>query len=143
METWLDAGAYDDIVKRRKVVIEHGEQPIFVLAHDGAVRAFAEDASLAARFPESPAARGGRSEDLVTFVKDRPGHDRRYAVDCGKIERELGFTPRETFETGLGRTVAWYLDHEPWWRGVMDGSYRAWISRQYGEPAPSPGAARD
>jgi dTDP-glucose 4,6-dehydratase len=71
----------------------------------------------------------------VTFVKDRPGHDRRYAVDARKIERELGFTPRESFETGLRKTVAWYLKHEPWWRGVMDGSYRAWMRQQYGEPA--------
>ena len=106
-------------------------------------RAFAEDRSLAGRFPDSPAARGGRSEGLVTFVKDRPGHDRRYAVDCSRIERELGFTPRETFETGLRSTVAWYLDHEPWWRAVMDGSYRSWISRQYGEPAPSPAPPPD
>jgi dTDP-glucose 4,6-dehydratase len=97
--------------------------------------AFATDPSLAARFPRSPAAQGRRSSELVTFVKDRPGHDRRYAVDCGKIERELAFTPRESFETGLGKTVAWYLKHEPWWRGVMDGSYRAWMQRQYGEPA--------
>jgi dTDP-glucose 4,6-dehydratase len=97
--------------------------------------AFASDSSLASRFPHSPAANGRRSRDLVTFVKDRPGHDRRYAVDCGKIERELGFTPRESFETGLRKTVAWYLKHEPWWRGVMDGSYRAWMSQQYGEPA--------
>ena len=97
--------------------------------------AFASDPSLAARFPSSPAAQGRRSGELVTFVKDRPGHDRRYAVDCHKIERELGFTPRESFETGLRKTVAWYLKHEPWWRGVMDGSYRAWMQQQYGEPA--------
>jgi dTDP-glucose 4,6-dehydratase len=97
--------------------------------------AFGSDPSLGARFPNSPAAQGRRSGELMTFVKDRPGHDRRYAVDGRKIERELGFTPRESFETGLRKTVAWYLKHEPWWRGVMDGSYRAWMRQQYGEPA--------
>jgi dTDP-glucose 4,6-dehydratase len=101
-------------------------------------QAFAADRSLAARFPESPPARGRPCAGLVTYVKDRPGHDRRYAVDCTRLERELGFTPRETFETGLGKTVAWYLAHEPWWRGVMDGSYRAWMRQQYGEPTATP-----
>jgi dTDP-glucose 4,6-dehydratase len=65
-----------------------------------------------------------RYSSLVTFVKDRPGHDRRYAIDAGKIERELGWKPRETFETGLRKTVQWYLDNETWWRRVRDGSYR-------------------
>ena len=100
--------------------------------------AFAVDRSLTARFPGSPAAKGRRSAELITFVKDRPGHDRRYAVDTARIERELGFTPRESFETGLRRTVGWYLEHEAWWRGVMDGSYRDWVRRQYGEPAAPP-----
>lgn len=62
--------------------------------------------------------------DLITFVKDRPGHDRRYAIDASKIERELGWTPKETFATGLRKTVAWYLDNEDWWRSILDGSYR-------------------
>ena len=96
-------------------------------------RAFAEDESLARRFPNCPAARGRPTASLITFVKDRPGHDRRYAIDAAKIERELGFMPAESFETGLGKTVAWYLAHEPWWRAVMDGSYREWIGRQYGK----------
>ena len=63
-------------------------------------------------------------ESLIKFVADRPGHDRRYAIDAGKIERELGWEPRETFETGLVKTVRWYLDNEPWWRRVLTGSYR-------------------
>ncbi len=63
-------------------------------------------------------------EDLITFVKDRPGHDLRYAIDAGKIERELGWTPKETFETGLRKTVQWYLDNMDWCRHVQDGSYR-------------------
>ncbi|WP_018954492.1 dTDP-glucose 4,6-dehydratase [Thioalkalivibrio sulfidiphilus] len=61
---------------------------------------------------------------LITFVKDRPGHDRRYAIDASKIECELGWKPQETFETGLRKTVQWYLDNETWWRRVRDGSYR-------------------
>ncbi|HEU5303020.1 MAG TPA: dTDP-glucose 4,6-dehydratase [Gemmatimonadales bacterium] len=95
--------------------------------------AFAADRDLARRFPASPAASGGRSEELVTYVKDRPGHDRRYAIDATRIERDLGFCPRETFETGIRRTLDWYLANEPWWRGVMDGSYRQWVQRHYGE----------
>jgi dTDP-glucose 4,6-dehydratase len=63
-------------------------------------------------------------ESLITFVKDRPGHDTRYAIDAGKIERELGWTPAETFETGLEKTVRWYLDNKAWWQSVLDGSYR-------------------
>jgi dTDP-glucose 4,6-dehydratase len=96
-------------------------------------QAFAADRSLGVRFPASPAARGRPISELVTFVKDRPGHDRRYAVDTAKLERELGFTPQESFETGLRKTVAWYLEHEAWWRGVMDGSYRDWVRLQYGD----------
>lgn len=61
---------------------------------------------------------------LITFVADRPGHDRRYAIDASKIQRELGWTPQETFETGLRKTVQWYLDNEAWCQRVMDGSYR-------------------
>ncbi|MGL4860272.1 MAG: dTDP-glucose 4,6-dehydratase [Enterobacteriaceae bacterium] len=61
--------------------------------------------------------------DLITFVTDRPGHDRRYAIDAGKIERELGWRPQETFESGLRKTVLWYLNNASWWRRVQDGSY--------------------
>lgn len=71
-----------------------------------------------------PPTAGGHYRDLVTFVQDRPGHDRRYAIDAGKIERELGWTPRETFESGLRKTVQWYLDNRTWWQHVLDGSYQ-------------------
>jgi dTDP-glucose 4,6-dehydratase len=65
-----------------------------------------------------------RYHDLIEFVRDRPGHDRRYAIDAGRIERELGWRPAETFETGLAMTVRWYLENEGWWRRVLSGSYR-------------------
>ncbi|HLV89107.1 MAG TPA: dTDP-glucose 4,6-dehydratase [Candidatus Sulfotelmatobacter sp.] len=69
--------------------------------------------------------------ELVTFVKDRPGHDRRYAMDARKIERELGWKPQETFASGIRKTVRWYLDHDDWVREVTSGSYRQWIEKHY------------
>ncbi|MDR3569031.1 MAG: dTDP-glucose 4,6-dehydratase [Syntrophobacteraceae bacterium] len=69
---------------------------------------------------------------LITFVKDRPGHDRRYAVDCSRIERELGWRPGETFESGMRKTIRWYLDNTHWVQSVKSGAYRDWIARQYG-----------
>ena len=74
---------------------------------------------------------GGSYSSLITFVKDRPGHDFRYAIDAGKIERELGWKPSETFESGLSRTVNWYLDNQPWVTEVKYGQYREWISKHY------------
>ena len=71
-----------------------------------------------------PLPQGKRREELISFVKDRPGHDRRYAIDAGKLKRELGWAPTHTFEHGLARTVDWYLDNQPWVRRVLDGSYR-------------------
>ena len=62
-------------------------------------------------------------QDLITFVQDRPGHDLRYAIDAGKIERELGWKPKETFETGLRKTVLWYLENREWWQRVLDADY--------------------
>ena len=67
----------------------------------------------------------------ITYVKDRPGHDRRYAIDASKLERELGWKPAETFETGIEKTVRWYLDNADWVEGVTSGSYRDWVSQQY------------
>ncbi|MBA4340985.1 MAG: dTDP-glucose 4,6-dehydratase [Methylibium sp.] len=69
---------------------------------------------------------------LITYVKDRPGHDRRYAIDARKIERELGWRPAETFATGIRKTVQWYLDNPEWVAHVQSGSYRDWVSQQYG-----------
>jgi dTDP-glucose 4,6-dehydratase len=77
-----------------------------------------------------PRAEGSR-RSLITFVKDRPGHDRRYAMDARKIEHELGWRPKETFESGIQKTVRWYLEHEEWARDVTSGSYRTWIAMHY------------
>jgi len=93
---------------------------------------FADDPRLRARFPLAPQCRGKKAESLITFVKDRPGHDRRYAIDAAKCRTQLGYGPQESFEAGIRRTVAWMLANEPWWRAVMDGSYRDWLDRQYG-----------
>jgi dTDP-glucose 4,6-dehydratase len=68
---------------------------------------------------------------LITHVSDRPGHDRRYAIDARKIEREIGWRPAETFESGIRKTVRWYLENGAWVRNVMDGSYRGWLERNY------------
>jgi dTDP-glucose 4,6-dehydratase len=74
---------------------------------------------------------GSPRRGLITFVKDRPGHDRRYAMDATKIERELGWRPRETFESGIRKTVGWYLENEEWVRDVTSGGYRQWIETHY------------
>ena len=79
---------------------------------------FASEPTLAARFPKSPAA-NGESRGLIQFVDDRAGHDWRYAIDANKIEKDLGFTPSETFETGIAKTLNWYLDNEDWWRPLL------------------------
>jgi dTDP-glucose 4,6-dehydratase len=73
----------------------------------------------------------GPRERLITFVKDRPGHDRRYAIDATKIEREIGWRPQETFETGLRKTVQWYLANAEWVDGVQSGAYRDWVKTHY------------
>ncbi|CDM61530.1 MULTISPECIES: dTDP-glucose 4,6-dehydratase [Rhizobium] len=78
-----------------------------------------------------PRADGSSYQEQITFVTDRPGHDRRYAINAGKIEAELGWRPAETFETGIRKTVRWYLDHPDWVRNVTLGSYRNWIAKQY------------
>ena len=78
-----------------------------------------------------PRSDGMSYTEQITFVKDRPGHDRRYAIDASKIERELGWRPAETFDTGMRKTVQWYLDNPAWTDGVVSGSYRDWVQKQY------------
>jgi dTDP-glucose 4,6-dehydratase len=78
-----------------------------------------------------PRADGSNYENQITYVKDRPGHDRRYAIDASKLERELGWKPIETFETGLRKTVLWYLENETWVNDVISGEYQHWVEKQY------------
>jgi dTDP-glucose 4,6-dehydratase len=80
-----------------------------------------------------PEAGAGPRRRLITFVEDRPGHDRRYAIDASKLERELGWKPAEEFESGLRKTVRWYLDHAAWVDSVRTGAYREWIAQNYSE----------
>jgi dTDP-glucose 4,6-dehydratase len=93
--------------------------------------AFASQPALAQRFPMCAAAAGKASRTLMQHVRDRPGHDRRYAVDSGKIRQRLKFSAATDLATGLGATVRWYLDNESWWRSVASGEYRQWYARQY------------
>lgn len=78
---------------------------------------------------------GKSYREQITFVTDRPGHDRRYAIDARKLERELGWKPAETFETGIRKTVAWYLDNQDWVNNVLSGNYRQWVEKNYAERA--------
>jgi dTDP-glucose 4,6-dehydratase len=78
-----------------------------------------------------PKSDGKSYADQITFVKDRPGHDRRYAIDASKLERDLGWKPQETFETGLRKTVLWYLENATWVNHVMSGEYQHWLEKQY------------
>ncbi len=80
-----------------------------------------------------PRADGKPYKDQITYVTDRPGHDRRYAIDASKIEKELGWKPAETFDTGIRKTVQWYLENPDWVASVQSGGYRDWVSKQYGD----------
>ncbi|MEN8134172.1 MAG: dTDP-glucose 4,6-dehydratase [Thermodesulfobacteriota bacterium] len=93
----------------------------------------AKDHGLQKEFPKTPILHHKHSESLIDFVKDRPGHDRRYAIDATKSKVELGYIPAESFETGIRKTIEWYLNNQTWWHAVVDGSYRDWISRNYTE----------
>lgn len=87
----------------------------------------ASDSELAKRFPfDKP------REELITFVTDRPGHDQRYAIDSTKIERELGWKAKETFESGINKTLQWYLTNQPWWERIISGEYKDYYKEQYG-----------
>ncbi len=96
---------------------------------DSAVR---ENLELAHAFPNTPAATGRSSQDLITYVKDRPGHDRRYAIAPEKCQRELGYRAETDFDKGIRLTVQWYLKNVNWWKEVLDGSYRQWVATHYG-----------
>jgi dTDP-glucose 4,6-dehydratase len=82
-------------------------------------------------FPASPAANGRRAVDLITHVRDRPGHDRRYAIDYRKAARELGYAPAHTLDGGLRATLDWYLDNTRWWQPLLGRDYAAWVEKNY------------
>ena len=88
-----------------------------------------------------PRADGQPYATQIAYVKDRPGHDRRYAIDARKIERELGWKPAETFDSGIRKTVRWYLDHPDWVTNVQSGAYRDWVQTQYAQAEPKSAAA--
>jgi len=89
------------------------------------------DVSLRGSFGASPVYNGGRARDLITYVRDRPGHDRRYAIDYGKAARELGYAPARYLRDGLAETVDWYLTHTPWWQALLGRDYDAWLRANY------------
>lgn len=90
-----------------------------------------DNSELQKQFPNAPTCNGKVARELITYVKDRLGHDRRYAIDPSKSNNEIGYQPKENFETGIKKTVDWYLQNEPWWRAVMSGEYQDWIKKQY------------
>ena len=92
---------------------------------------FAEDKDMMTRFPNAPQKSNKKAESLITYVVDRLGHDRRYAINAEKITSKLGYIPHESFETGIRKTLNWYLANEGWWRRIMDGSYREWLDKNY------------
>jgi len=102
---------------------------------DAIDRRLAEEAGRRAEWPDCPAARGGSCRELIRFVRDRPGHDHRYAINGSKIARTLGIAPQETFETGIQRTVDWYVDNADWWRHALNADFSDWVAGHYGAGA--------
>ena len=86
---------------------------------------------LKSAFPESPPAKDQKALDLITHVRDRPGHDRRYAIDFGKAQRELGYAPKYDLQKGLRETLEWYVTHTGWWRPLLGRDYAAWVEMNY------------
>ena len=85
---------------------------------------FSTSPDLSIRFPDSPCSKNKDAKSLITYVKDRPGHDVRYAIDATKISSQLGYEPLTNFEQGLQLTVDWYLNNESWWQSILNGSYK-------------------
>lgn len=98
---------------------------------DHILEKFATDPVLPHKFPESPASVNIHPNTLITHVKDRAGHDRRYAIDAAKITGELGYAPLESFETGIQKTIDWFFDNKSWWHALLDDSYRQWLGENY------------
>jgi len=118
---WLHVDDHAEALLR---VVEHGRLGESYNVGGRAERRNLEVVEAICDLVDEFAARPGSRRDLIRFVVDRPGHDLRYAIDAGKIERELGWRPRHDFESGLRETVQWYLAHEPWWKDIRSGAYR-------------------
>jgi len=91
----------------------------------------AEEADLRAAFPDSPAVSSKRAVDLITHVRDRLGHDRRYAINYTKAKRELGYAPARILASGLRATLDWYLANTRWWQALLGRDYAAWLDKNY------------
>jgi len=127
---WLYVGDHCDAI--RTVVARGRAGETYNVGGKNEVRNLDVVQSICVLLDELRPRAAGRYAGQIAFVADRPGHDRRYAIDPRKIEAELGWRPRETFTTGLRRTVQWYLDSTEWVQRVRDGRYREWIETQYG-----------
>lgn len=98
-------------------------------------RRFAERPALSQQYPQCPPATGASSHSLITYVQDRAGHDRRYAINPAFSQKALGYRPAETFESGLAITIDWYIENDPWWRQALSEEFSEWMSRNYGNRA--------
>ena len=118
--------------------LQEGRITLYVKDHCSAIRRVLEAGRLGETYNVCalldelrPKSDGTSYTTQITYVTDRPGHDRRYAIDARKLERELGWKPAETFETGIRKTVQWYLSNPEWVQNVQSGAYREWVSKQY------------
>lgn len=111
------------VEKTNKQVVE------FICNHIDA--RFSDNAALAAQYPECPASTGTNCRSLMTYVRDRPGHDRRYAVNPAYAQQALGYAPDETFDSGLGQTVDWYIENQAWWHRAMSADFSDWLLKNY------------
>lgn len=125
----------DDHVRALRLVFEKGTpgETYAIGGHNEKTNLEVVDTLCALLDELKPRQGGQRYADLKAFVADRPGHDRRYAIDAGRIRRELGWIPRESFESGMRKTVRWYLDNAEWVAHVVSGEYRQWMDRNYGD----------
>ena len=125
----------DDHARALKRVFEHGMigETYCIGGHNERTNLEVVDVLCAQLDELRPRADGRSYRDQKTFVTDRPGHDQRYAIDAARIQRELGWTPQETFETGIRKTIAWYLANREWVAHVQSGEYRQWVAQQYGQ----------
>ena len=127
---WLYVGDHCAAIRR---VLERGRPgEVYNIGGNAERRNLEVVATLCAILGELRPRAAGRYQDLVTFVTDRPGHDRRYAIDASKVAGELGWRPTESFETGLRKTVRWYLENADWIASIQTGAYRSWVETNYG-----------